>query len=204
MAANDTAMLDDIKNHFNLVMENYPTVYADYKMNPHLPSAMTAHDKMESNLTSIYRRMFSYQADIDKQMEEKESGLSALTTQNSKLNTMLATRKMVSKKNAMAKKSVKMPLKESFQTITGLAEDNTIAPNDNTIAPNQNKISLVKNAELIEKSMYYYNIARIIYLLVGIIIVSYFIFKTIGSPESTILADAKMKADELNQTTPTQ
>jgi hypothetical protein len=64
MTANKSE-LDDIKNQFYLIMENYPEVYANYKMNPHLSSAMMAH---ESRLTELYRRMFAYQASIDKQM----------------------------------------------------------------------------------------------------------------------------------------
>jgi hypothetical protein len=56
---------------------------------------------------------------------------------------------------------------------------------------------MVRHANTIENSVYYYSIARIIYLVVGISVVSYFIFQTIGAPDSTILADVKMKADQL-------
>lgn len=185
------AELDDIKKQFNFIMENYPAVYANYKLNPQLPSAMTAHDKMESNLTALYRRMFAYQAAIEKQLEEHENGLHDLTNQNSNLNTRLAKREMslASTKETMGnKKTVKMPLRESFETITGLADEDV---------PTPNQISIVDDARTIEKSAYYYSIARIVYLLTGISIVSYFIFQRVGSPESTILADAKMKANEL-------
>lgn len=186
----NSAELDDIKNQFNLIMESYPTIYANYKMNPHLPSAMMAHDKMESNLTALYRRMFAYQASIDKQLEEHDAGLHDLTIQNSKLNTVLARRELnlASTNEMRKKKSVKMPVRESFETITGLADED---------APTPNQISLVDHARAIEKSAYNYSIVRIVYLFVGIIIISYFIFQRIGSPESTILADAKMKAVEL-------
>lgn len=189
MNANN-AELNDIKNQFHLIMENYPTVYANYKMNPNLPSAMMAHDKMESNLTALYRRMFAYQASIEKQLEEHESGLHDLTNENSNLTAMVAKREMsVASTNEMRKKkTVKMPVRESFETITGLADGDV---------PTPNQISMVDDARAIEKSAYYYSIARIIYLLVGISIVSYFIFQRVGSPDSTILADAKMKADEL-------
>lgn len=196
MTANN-AELDDIKNQFHLIMENYPTIYANYKMNPHLPSAMVAHDKMESNLTSLYRRMFAYQASIDKQLEEHETGLHELTNQNSNLNTMLARRELsLASTNEMSKKkSVKMPLRESFETITGLAQED---------APTPNQISMVDDARAIEKSAYYYSIARVIYLLAGITVISYFIFQRVGSPESTILADTKTKAIELkNKVVPT-
>ena len=42
-----------------------------------------------------------------------------------------------------------------------------------------------------------YAIFRIIYLVVGIVTVSYFVYQTVGSPDSTLLADAKLKADQL-------
>ena len=190
MTANKSE-LDDIKNQFHLIMERYPEVYANYKMNPHLPSAMSAHDKMESRLTALYRRMFAYQASIDKQMEENDSGLQNLTVQNSNLNTMLARKELnlaSTNETKSKKKIVRMPLREGFETITGLAGDD---------APTPNQISMVDDARAIEKSAYYYSIARIVYLLAGISVVSYFIFKRVGAPDSTILADAKMKVDEL-------
>jgi hypothetical protein len=147
---------------------------------------------MESNLTALYRRMFAHQAAVDKQLEEHESGLNHLTNENSKLNTTLAKREMslASKKTIMPNR-MPMPLKESFDTITGLAEND---------APTPVQISIVDDAKNIEKSVYYYSIARIIYLLVGIGIVSYFIFQTIGAPESTVLADAKNKVSQLKDT----
>jgi hypothetical protein len=188
----DDRELDDIKTQFSLIIENYPEVYANFKLNPHLPSAMSAHDKMESNLTALYRRMFAHQAAVDKQLEEHESGLNHLTNENSKLNTTLAKREMslASTKTIMPNR-MPMPLKESFDTITGLAEND---------APTPVQISIVDDAKNIEKSVYYYSIARIIYLLVGIGIVSYFIFQTIGAPESTVLADAKNKVSQLKDT----
>jgi hypothetical protein len=187
MTANKSE-LDDIKNQFYLIMENYPEVYANYKMNPHLSSAMMAH---ESRLTELYRRMFAYQASIDKQMEENDSGLQNLTVQNSNLNTMLERKKLnlaSTNETKGKKKIVRMPLREGFETITGLAGDDT---------PTPNQISMVDDARAIEKSAYYYSIARIVYLLAGISVVSYFIFKRVGASDSTILADAKMKVDEL-------
>jgi len=187
---NNATELDDIKKQFHLIMENYPAVYANFKLNPKLPSAMSEHDRMESNLTALYRRMFAYQASIDKQLEEHASELNELTNVNSRLNTTLAKREMslTSTKKVMGDPTQMTPLKESFETITGLAQND---------APTLNQISLADNAKTIEKSVYYYSIARIIYLLAGIGIVSYFIFQTLGAPESTILADAKLKAVEL-------
>jgi hypothetical protein len=188
----NNAELNDIKKQFYIIMENYPKVYANYKMNPRLPSAMTEHDKMEANLTAMYRRMFAHQASIDKQLEEHDTDLQKLTTQNAKLNSMLSTQEMTlaSMNNTMNdnKKIIKMPIRESFDTITGLANDD---------APTQNQLYTVDNARSIEISSYYHSIARIVYLLVGITVVAYFIFKRVDSPDSTILADAKMKADEI-------
>lgn len=172
-------------------MENYPEVYARYQTSPNLPRAMMAHDKMEADLTALHRRMFAYQASIDKQLEENETSLQNLTTQNSKMNAILSKQEMkVSSMNDVMKekKTIKMPVRESFNTITGLADEDV---------PTQSQFYTVDNARLIEISAYYYSIARIVYLLVGIGIVSYFIFERVDSPDSTILADAKMKTDEL-------
>lgn len=180
--------LKDIQSHFHIIMHHYPDVYANFKMNPNLPSAMSAHDKMESNLTVLYRRMFVFQAEIDKQLEEHENTMKELTLQSSKMNTALANRE---KSLAALKKMPRGVVKESF--ITGVGDT----------PPTQNQISMVHHARDIENSVYYYSIARIIYLVVGISVVSYFIFQTIGDPESTILADVKMKAEQLKSQAPT-
>ena len=176
--------LNDIKKQFYLIMETYSDVYAQFNLNPSLPAAMSAHDQMESNLTLLYRRMFVSQSAVDKQLDEYETTMNALTTENTKLNAVLATQE-----NSLAsiKTMPQMPVRESFMTITGMG---------NT-PPSSNQISLVMDANTIKNSVYYYSIARIIYLFVGIIVVCYFIFQTIGAPDSTILADVKMKADQL-------
>jgi hypothetical protein len=175
--------LKDINTQFHLNMENYQTVYANYKLNPTLPSAMSAHDKTEANLILLYRRMFVTQAAVDKQLEDAETTVNGLTTNNTTLNTALLKQE---KSLASLKTMPQMPVKESF--IASVSDDPP---------PTPNQLSMVKHAKTITNSVYYYSIARIIYLLVGISVVSYFIFQTIGAPESTILADVKMKADQL-------
>ena len=40
--------LDDIKLQFYAIMENYPKMYANFKMSPNLPSAREAHDKTDA------------------------------------------------------------------------------------------------------------------------------------------------------------
>ena len=178
----DKDELKDIQTHFNLIMENYPTMYANFKMNPNLLSAMSAHDKTEANLVLLYRRMFVSQAALDKQLEDAETTVNGLTTNNTTLNTAL-----LKQENSLAslKTMPQMPVKESF--IASVSDD----------PPTPNQLCMIRHAKSIENSVYYYSIARIIYLVVGISVVSYFIFQTIGTPESTILADVKMKADQL-------
>lgn len=177
--------LTDIKKQFHLIMENYQTVYANYKLNPTLPSAMSAHDKTEANLVLLYRRMFVAQAAVDKQLEDAETTVNGLTTNNTTLNTALLTQEKSLASLKTMPQMPQMPVRESF--ITGVGDT----------PPSQNQISMANYAKDIEYSVYYYSIARIIYLVVGISIVSYFIFQTIGAPESTILADVKTKADQL-------
>ena len=183
----DKDELKDIHAHFHLIMEHYPKVYADFKLNPTLPSAMSAHDKMESNLILLYRRMFVFQAAVDKQLEDHETTMNALTIENTKTNTALVNQEKSLASLKTMPQMPQMPVKETF--ITGVGD--TPSP------PTPNQISMVRHAKDIENSVYYYSIARIIYLLVGISTVSYFIFQTIGASESTILADVKMKATQL-------
>jgi hypothetical protein len=57
--------------------------------------------------------------------------------------------------------------------------------------------SLVVEAANIEKGAYIHAAFRIIYLIIAIGIVVYFIFQTVGSADSTILYDAKFKAEQL-------
>ena len=185
-ATND---LSDIKTHFYALMEPYSTVYANYKVNPNLPSAADAYNQMEANLTSLYRRMFTFQAGVEKELDQNEGTVNDLTNENSKLNAMIARNgdSFNSKYTLMTPNTV---IRESF--ITGLGD----APDP----PSPNQISMVAEARSIEKTAYNYSIGRIVYLSLGILVVSYFIFQTVGGPNSTILADAKLKADQLKTT----
>ena len=189
MTANATTIatneLSDIKTQFYALMEPYSTVYANYKVNPNLPSAADAYNKMEANLTSLYRRMFTFQAGVENDLGQHEDNVSDLTNENSKLNAKLARNTGL----LNSKHTPKVMVQESF-TVTGLGDP----------APSPNQISLASEARSIEKTAYAYSIGRIVYLSLGIMIVSYFVFQTVGAPNSTILADAKLKADQLKNT----
>ena len=63
--------------------------------------------------------------------------------------------------------------------------------------PSDASRSLVVEAANMEKRAYIHAVCRIIYLIIAICIVSYFIFQMVGSADSTILYDARMKADQL-------
>lgn len=188
-ATND---LSDIKTHFYALMEPYSTVYANYKVNPNLPSAADAYNQMEANLTSLHRRMFAFQAGVETELGQHEDTVNDLTNENSKLNAMLA-RKGGSLDSKYTLMTPKAAVQESFVTVTG-----SLGDPDATPSPNQ--ISMVSEVRSIEKTAYKYSIGRIVYLSLGIMIISYFIFQTVGGPNSTILADAKIKADQLKNT----
>jgi len=181
--------LSDIKTQFYAIVENYPAIYANYKANPNLPSAMTDHDKLESKLTSLYRRMFTFQAAVEKELEQHENALNQLTDVNLNLNATLAkTTASMQGKNAMI---VKNDTLQNSVTVSGLGDDLPV------------QISIVEEAKSIEKTAYMYSIARIVYLLMGIAIVSYFILKTVrGTGSSTsanatpILDNARMKNEQ--------
>lgn len=179
----DANELSDIKTHFHAIVERYPAVYANHRANPNLPSAMKDHDKMEANLTALYRRMFAFQAGVEKELDHHESAMNDSTNDNVRLNAMLAKRSaFLDGKNAL------IAMQEPFTV-----------RQDPMSTPSPIQISMVEEAKSIEKTEYMYSIARIVYLLVGIVVVSYFVLQTVAGPDSTILADAKMKAEQLYQ-----
>lgn len=210
--------LSDLKTQFYALMENYPTVYANYKVTPKLPSVMQDHDKIESGLTSLHRRMFAFQAGVEKELDQHETTVTGLTSKNAKLNAMLA-RKNSSLESKDALMRTNATVHEPFTTINGLSQlsgcilDSAGNPTNcpcveagssscsgkckESCPVTTNQISLVAEAKSIEKSAYMYSIGRIVYLLTGITIISYFIFQTVGSPNSIILADVKIKAEQL-------
>jgi hypothetical protein len=75
----------------------------------------------------------------------------------------------------------------------------TCSKSCSTCPASSTQLSLVAEARDIEKRQYIYAIFRIIYLVVGIAMVSYFVAQTVGSPDSTIIDDAKNKAEQLKQ-----
>jgi hypothetical protein len=192
-----TNELSDIKTQFYALMENYPTVYANYKVNPDLPSAAADYNKLEANVTSLHNRMFAFQSGMEKELDEREATVNELTSKNAKLNAILAKQSSsLDGKNALI-------TVEPFTTISGLAQlpgcnaDKTNCPcvdengscpvsckNKNLCTATPNQISMVAQVKSIEKTSYVYSLMRIMYLLLGIALISYFIYKMVGPASS--------------------
>lgn len=208
--------LDDIRTHFYAIMENYPTIYANFKANPDLPSARDAHAKTEAALTALHHRMFAFKSALEKALDENESAVGQLTVEGARLNATLARRTAVlnNKDAMMVPPQNKSIVLESFVTrqLPGCKTDasgkpincpcveagaSTCSATCPSCPASSNQLSLVAEARDIEKRQYIYAIFRIIYLVVGIAMVSYFVYQTVGSPDSTLLADAKLKAEQL-------
>ena len=207
--------LDDIRTHFYAIMENYPTIYANFKANPDLPSARDAHAKTDAALTALHHRMFAFKSALEKALDENESAVGQLTVEGARLHATVARRTAVlNNKDAMMVPSHV----ESFVTrqlpgckMTADASGNQVPANCPCVEAgastcsascpscpaSSTQLSLVAEARDIEKRQYMYAIFRIIYLVVGIVTVSYFVYQTVGSPDSTLLADAKLKAEQL-------
>jgi hypothetical protein len=200
--------LSDIKTQFYALMENYPTVYANYKVNPDLPSAADAYNKLEANLTSLYRRMFVFQSGLENEIDERETTVNDLTNKNVKLNAILAKKTAaLDRKDALM--TTNTTVYESFTTMSGLPQlpgcifdasgnpptncpcvDSTAscpASCKESCPATTNQISMVAEAKSIEKTTYLYSILRIIYLLLGIGLISFFIYKMVG-PQATSAA----------------
>ena len=209
--------LDDIKTQFYAIMENYPTVYANFKANPSLPTARDAHDKTDAALTSLHRRMFTFQSALERALDENETAVGDLTVAGARLNATVARRTAVlNNKNAIMESP---NVVESFVTrqLPGCSSTLDTAGNpincpcvesgENTCSSKCGsscpataiQLSLVAEVRDIEKRQYIYAIFRIVYLVVGIAMVSYFVAQTVGSPDSTIIDDAKNKAEQLKQ-----
>ena len=199
-----TEELDDIKKEFYVSMENYPNVYANYKMNPNLPSAADAYKNLEDKLTSVDNRMFKFQSGIEKKLDEREATVNTLTSKNAKLNAMLA------KQTSSLESQDALMVQEPFGTMNmyqlpGCNAGKTNCPcvDENGNCPascngkcyaTSNQISMVDEAKSIEKTTYLYSIMRIIYLLLGIGLISYFIYKMVGPTPSPSSADAAYDA----------
>lgn len=195
-----TDELADIKKQFYSLMENYPTVYANYKVNP---SAADAYKNLETNLTSLDNRMFTFQKGIEKELDEREATVNTLTSENAKLNAMLA------KQTSSLDGQDALMVQEPFGTMNMyqlpgcnagktncpcVDETGTCPASCSKCYPTPNQISMVDEAKSIEKTTYLYSIMRIIYLLLVIGLISYFIYKMVGPTPSPSSADAAYDA----------
>jgi len=225
--------LADIKTQFYAIMENYPALYANSKMTPNLPSVMDAREKTDAALTSLHNRMFTFRANVEKQLDDDEDVMAQLAKRGAQLNAKIARRTAIINSkdatisqapstNALVQASnTNTPVIESFvNRATQLpgcndAQNPTNCPcvghgyntchdvcrNKNTCPATADQISLVSEAQDIEKRAYIYAISRIVYLFVGIAMVSFFVFQTVRSPDSTILNDAKLKTAQITNKT---
>jgi hypothetical protein len=227
--------LDDIKTQFYAIMEDYPKIYANYKMTPDLPSAREARDRIDAALTSLHSRMFAFKAAMEKKQSENEETMAQLAKKGAQLHAKLARKTAIlnNKDQTMATtpltaaSNTKVTVMEPFISMSGLSglsmqlpgcnSDMSNCPcvkaNESVCAsdcnvqgkknpqkkcpPSDATRSLVVEAANIEKGAYIHAAFRIIYLIIAIGIVVYFIFQTVGSADSTILYDAKFKAEQL-------
>jgi hypothetical protein len=219
--------LDDIKTQFYAIMEDYPKIYANFKMTPDLPSAREARDKTDAALSSLHSRMFAFKAAMEKRQDENEETMARLAKKGAQLNAMLARKTAIlnNKDQTMAttpltaESSTRVTVMEPFMStqLPGCNDNHTncpcVNPEESVCAstcndkgktdpskkcpPSDATRSLVVEAANIEKRAYIHAACRIIYLIIAICIVMYFIFQTVGSADSTILYDARMKADQL-------
>lgn len=200
MSSYTTQNLTDIKTQFDNLMENYPTVYANYNVNPNLPGAADAHAAMQANLTSLYARMNTFSGGLQAELDQRETAVNTLTSENSRLNAILAKQTAsLDSKNAfmMTDTMVYKP----FTNMGGLpqlpactfnasgAPQNCPCVDSTASCPasckescpaTTNQISMVDEAKSIEKTTYLYSILRVIYLLLGIGFISFFIYKMVG------------------------
>jgi len=227
--------LDDIKTQFYAIMEDYPKMYANFKMTPDLPSAREARDKTDAALSSLHSRMFTFKAAMEQKQDENEETMAQLAQKGARLNAMLARKTAIlnNKDQTMATtpltvaSNTKVTVMEPF-SMSGLRstqlpgcvlDSSTNNPTNcpcvmagesvcaskcniqkdpsNKCPPSDATRSLVVEAANIEKRAYIHAVCRIIYLIIAICIVVYFIFQTVGSADSTILYDARMKTDQL-------
>jgi hypothetical protein len=191
-----TQDLSDLKTQFYAIMEPYPSVYANYKVNPDLPSASDAYNRMNATLTSLHQRMFTFQAAVENGLDQRETATNDLTKKNAKLNAILA------RKTALYQNAVDLTTGTPVNSYTPTANspNPTATPSPTpTPTPSPNQISLVSEAKSIEKTDYTYSIFRIIYLLLGIFLISYFIYKTVGKSNVISASTSKYNANVLDK-----
>ena len=209
--------LNDIKMQFYVLMEKYPQTYANFKMTPNLPSARDAHDRMDAELTKLYSRMFLFRGTMEKKQNDNESAIAKLARESAGLNAEFEERTAsLNSKNALM---TQMPFTvgsgsdvsviESFTTCRQLPVCVIDASGNRSNCPcveagqitcsslclncpaDANQRSLVAESANLSKRAYIHAVCRIIYLLIGVCIVSYFIYQLVRSPDSVVLNDAR-------------
>jgi hypothetical protein len=206
--------LADIKMQFYVLMEKYPQTYTNFKMTPNLPSARDAHDRMDAELTKLYGRMFLFRGTMEKKQNDNEAAIAKLAQESAGLNAEFEERTAsLNSKNALMSQ---MPFTVGsgsdvsvIEAFTQLPVCNKNSSNVNTNCPcvdaeqtvcssscrncpaDANQRSLVTESASIAKRAYIHAVCRIIYLLIGICVVSYFIYQLVRSPDSVVLNDAR-------------
>ena len=171
--------LNDIKMQFYVLMEKYPQTYANFKMTPNLPSARDAHDRMDAELTKLYGRMFLFRGTMEKKQNDNEAAIAKLAQESAGLNAEFEERTAsLNSKNALMSQ---MPFTVGSDSDVSVIESFTTA----------DQRSLVTESANISKRAYIHAVCRIIYLLIGICVVSYFIYQLVRSPDSVVLNDAR-------------
>jgi len=168
--------LNDIINHFSAATENYSQVYADYKMMPNNPNAQTEYNKKNKTLQTLYDRMFRFKANLDKKMKDSYETLEQKTKENS---------------IALAKKARNDSIN---QTINETANQMIQSP-ENFIETFEPAKNIDDERVQTGKRIYIIAILNIIYILIGILVISFFIYRLVKQSDSVIINDIKTKAE---------
>lgn len=168
--------LNDIINHFSAATENYSQVYADYKMMPNNPNAETEYNKKNKTLQTLYDRMFRFKANLDKKMKDSYETLEQKTKENS---------------IALAKKARTDSIN---QTINETANQMIQSP-ENFIETFEPAKNIDDERVQTGKRIYIIAILNIIYILIGILVISFFIYRLVKQSDSVIINDIKTKAE---------
>lgn len=168
--------LNDIINHFSAATENYSQVYADYKMMPNNPNAETEYNKKNKTLQTLYDRMFRFKANLDKKMKDSYETLEQKTKENS---------------IALAKKARNDSIN---QTINETANQMIQSP-ENFIETFEPAKNIDDERVQTGKRIYIIAILNIIYILIGILVISFFIYRLVKQSDSVIINDIKTKAE---------
>lgn len=174
--------LDELNNRFFLILENYESIYVNYKLYP--DAYKSDFDNMNQSITTLHKDLFLFKNQLNNNAKQNNQTIANINNNIQKLKKL---------QNDYTKElDTQIHIQNANKTKIEEEDVNSLW---NT--PSDNQIRTIKAVKTDEKNTFTFQILKLIFLLLAVFVIIYLISKMLREPDSSVVTDVKTKTIEL-------